>query len=85
MINLAKALGLTRLSFLPISITFLPCMFLKTFNKVGLSVYLVKIDPKQTYFPKISSKVTKSGTMVSNPIDKMSPEINYFNISKNTE
>ena len=59
--------------------------FLKTFNKVGLSVYLVKIDPKQTYFPKISSKVTKSGTMVSNPIDKMSPEINYFNISKNTE
>ena len=58
--------------------------FLKSFNKIGLSVYVVKIDPKQTYFPKISSKISKSGTMASNPIDKMSPEINYFNISKNT-
>ena len=51
--------------------------FLKKFNDKKLRVFIVPIDPEQTYFPKISSRILKSGHLVSNPIDKMSPEINY--------
>lgn len=35
----------------------------------------VPIDPEQTYFPKISSRVTASGSMESNPLHLMSPEL----------
>ena len=49
--------------------------FLKAFNKPGPNVFLVPIDPLQTYFPKITSRVTKEGSMESNPIHNMSPEI----------
>lgn len=52
--------------------------FIKHFSEPGLCVFLVHIDPEQTYFPKISSKITSTGTMVSNPIDKMTPEIDYL-------
>lgn len=52
--------------------------FLDLFNKKGLCAFIVKIDPEQTYFPKISSRITKSGSMESNPIDKMSPDIDYL-------
>jgi acetolactate synthase-1/2/3 large subunit len=52
--------------------------FLSRFNGGSLQAFLVKIDPEQTYFPKISSRITHSGSMESNPIDKMSPEIDYL-------
>ena len=52
--------------------------FLERFNGKGPQVFLVKIDPEQTYFPKISSRITETGSMVSNPIDRMSPEIDYL-------
>ncbi|MDO7843999.1 thiamine pyrophosphate-binding protein [Sphingomonas immobilis] len=42
------------------------------------AAFIVPIDPKQTYFPKISSRVTASGSMESNPIDRMTPEIDYL-------
>lgn len=48
------------------------------------SVFIVPIDPEQTYFPKISSRITASGSMESNPIDKMSPEVDYL-VEANTE
>ncbi len=44
----------------------------------GVSVFIVPIDPEQTYFPKISSRITESGSMESNPIDRMTPEIDYL-------
>jgi len=44
----------------------------------GLHAFIVPIDPEQTYFPKISSRVTESGSMESNPIDRMTPEIDYL-------
>jgi acetolactate synthase-1/2/3 large subunit len=53
-------------------------LFLQHFNEPGLCAFIVHIDPEQTYFPKISSKITSTGTMVSNPIDKMTPEIDYL-------
>lgn len=52
--------------------------FIYYFNNPGLCAFIVHIDPKQTYFPKISSKITSTGSMISNPIDKMTPEIDYL-------
>ena len=52
--------------------------FLERFEARGLQAFLVKIDPEQTYFPKISSRITSTGSMESNPIDKMAPEIDYL-------
>ena len=49
--------------------------FLKAFNSIGPNIFIVPIDPLQTYFPKITSRVTKEGSMESNPIHNMSPEI----------
>jgi len=53
-------------------------VFLQYFNSPGLCAFVVHIDPEQTYFPKISSRITETGSMESNPIDKMSPEIDYL-------
>jgi len=36
----------------------------------------VPIDPEQTYYPKISSKVLDSGQIISNPLHFMTPELN---------
>jgi acetolactate synthase-1/2/3 large subunit len=49
--------------------------FLKLFNKKGIVAFLVKIDPEQTYFPKITSFLDKKKGMISNPIHLMTPEI----------
>ena len=37
-------------------------------NSPGPSVFLVPIDPEQTYFPKITSRVVAGGGMESNPL-----------------
>ena len=50
--------------------------FLNAMNSSGPAAFLVKIDPQQTYFPKISSRVTPSGGMESNPLHLMSPDLN---------
>ena len=52
--------------------------FLERLATPGVQAFIVPIDPEQTYFPKISSRVTESGSMESNPIDRMSPEIDYL-------
>lgn len=36
----------------------------------------VPIDPNQTYYPKITSEVLENGTIISNPIHLMTPELN---------
>ena len=41
----------------------------------GPKLIVLKIDPEQTYWPKITSKVTENGSMVSNPIHLMSPDL----------
>jgi len=50
-------------------------IFLAAFNAPGTAAFLVHIDPTQTYFPKISSRVTASGSMESNPIHLMTPDL----------
>jgi acetolactate synthase-1/2/3 large subunit len=49
--------------------------FLRLFNGDGPVGFIVPIDPKQTYFPKITSRVTESGSMESNPLHRMSPDL----------
>ena len=47
-------------------------------DRPGIQAFIVPIDPEQTYFPKISSRITATGSMESNPIDRMTPEIDYL-------
>lgn len=49
--------------------------FLSAFREEGACGFLVPIDPEQTYYPKISSSVTESGSMKSNPLHRMTPEL----------
>jgi acetolactate synthase-1/2/3 large subunit len=49
--------------------------FLQAFHAEGPAAFLVQIDPEQTYFPKISSRVTATGSMESNPLHLMTPEL----------
>jgi acetolactate synthase-1/2/3 large subunit len=49
--------------------------FLDLFNSDGTCVFIVTIDPEQTYFPKITSRVTESGAMESKPLHLMSPDL----------
>jgi acetolactate synthase-1/2/3 large subunit len=56
--------------------------FLQAFQAQGPAAFLVKIDPTQTYFPKISSRVTASGSMESNPIHRMSPDLDEVTAAK---
>ena len=42
----------------------------------GPVAFIVKLDPKQTYYPKISSKISKNGIPVSDPLHKMTPPLN---------
>jgi len=41
----------------------------------GPAAFLVPIDPDQTYFPKITSQVLADGSMSSNPLHLMTPEL----------
>lgn len=49
--------------------------FLRRFHATGPAAFLVHIDPAQTYFPKISSRITENGGMESNPLHLMTPEL----------
>lgn len=49
--------------------------FQQLMDKHGPAAFIVPIDPEQTYFPKITSRITASGSMESNPIDRMSPDL----------
>ena len=41
----------------------------------GPTMFIVDVDPEQTYFPKVTSRVREDGGMESNPIHRMSPEL----------
>lgn len=49
---------------------------LSTFSiltETGPGAFVVEIDPEQTYFPKINSRITSNGTMESSPLHQMHP------------
>lgn len=49
--------------------------FLNLWENTEPAIFLIKIHPEQTYFPKIVSRVNPSGGMESNPLHLMTPEI----------
>ena len=49
--------------------------FLESWNSNDPNLYVVPVHPEQTYFPKITSQVTASGSMESAPLHKMSPSL----------
>jgi len=49
--------------------------FAELFSSDRPAFFVVPIDPEQTYFPKITSRVTETGGMESNPLHLMSPEL----------
>ena len=49
--------------------------FDELFEAPGPAAFIVPIDPEQTYFPKISSRMNESGSMESNPLHLMSPDL----------
>jgi acetolactate synthase-1/2/3 large subunit len=49
--------------------------FCRRFNETGPMGFIVKIDPDQTYFPKITSRITEDGSMASNPLHLMTPAL----------
>jgi len=49
--------------------------FLGRFNGPGVQAFVVPVDPQQTYFPRITSRMVEGGGMVSNPLHKMTPDL----------
>lgn len=49
--------------------------FIYMFESSCPAVFIVSIDPEQTYFPKITSRITENGSMVSNPLHLMTPDL----------
>jgi len=49
--------------------------FAELFGSDGPAAFVVPIDPEQTYYPKITSRVTESGSMESNPLHLMTPDL----------
>lgn len=50
-------------------------IFDEYYAKEGPCAFVVHIDPEQTYFPKITSRVLENGAMESNPLHLMTPEL----------
>ena len=49
--------------------------FQRLFDSNGVAAFIVSIDPNQTYFPKITSRITDTGEMESNPLHLMTPNL----------
>lgn len=59
--------------------------FKMMFDGAGVAAFIVPVDPEQTYFPKITSRITENGSMESNPLHKMTPDLpeaKYLKVSK---
>jgi acetolactate synthase-1/2/3 large subunit len=48
---------------------------LNRINLVGPQAFIVSVDSEQTYFPKITSQLKADGSIVSNPLHIMTPEL----------
>ena len=51
-------------------------------DRIGPEVIEVKIDPEQTYYPKITSRILPSGAMASNPLHLMTPDLSFEEIER---
>lgn len=70
---LAKAFGIPYLELTAAGLA--THGFAELFASGGPAFFTVPVDPEQTYYPKITSRVTESGSMESNPLHLMSPAL----------
>jgi acetolactate synthase-1/2/3 large subunit len=49
--------------------------FRAAFDAPGVAAFLVRVDPEQSYFPKISSRLKANGDMMSEPLHRMTPPL----------
>jgi acetolactate synthase-1/2/3 large subunit len=49
--------------------------FLKLWHSQDPAMFLVPLHPDQTYFPKITSRISERGGMESNPLHRMTPDL----------
>ena len=49
--------------------------FKKLLNSVGPIGFIIRIDPEQTYWPKVTSRIASDGSIRSNPIHLMTPDL----------
>jgi acetolactate synthase-1/2/3 large subunit len=49
--------------------------FQRLWTSSAPALFLVPLHPEQTYFPKISSRISASGGMESNPLHRMTPDL----------
>lgn len=54
---------------------FQPSEVRNLFESPGPAAFIVPLDPEQIYYPKVMSKVLKTGKMESNPIHLMTPAL----------
>ena len=69
-------------SFVVTSNTAFNAEFLKLFNERGLVIFIVKIDPEQTYWPRLMSSIDSNGDTISNPLHLMNPPLSDAENSK---
>jgi acetolactate synthase-1/2/3 large subunit len=74
--DIAKAFGV------PISSLEVGQDFSEILHRKGTEIFIVKIHPEQTFFPKISSRVLPDGSMESNPLHLMSPALEQGTFEK---
>lgn len=51
-------------------------------ERIEPEIIEIKIDPEQTYYPKITSRILPSGAMASNPLHFMTPELSKDEIER---
>jgi acetolactate synthase-1/2/3 large subunit len=51
-------------------------------ERIEPEIIEVKIDPEQTYYPKITSRILPSGAMASNPLHLMTPDLSKEEIQR---
>ena len=52
------------------------------FERIDPELIEIKIDPEQTYFPRITSRILPSGAMASNPLHAMTPDLSSEEIKR---
>lgn len=71
--DLSKAFGIESMTLAPGWVD--DAAFQKAFDDDRPYLFVVPIDTEQTYWPKITSRVTATGSMESNPLHQMSPDL----------
>jgi acetolactate synthase-1/2/3 large subunit len=60
----------------------MPVQIKEILETKGPSLVILKIDPEQTFYPKITSRVLPDGSMASNPLHLMTPDLSSEQIKE---